>query len=154
MAIPATALADLYEKNPHARKLGSRATAVLVFPNIVKGGFIVGAEGGNGALINRGGSVSRFYQTAGASYGLQAGVQKFGYALFLMHPDDVKNLDRAGGWDIGSSPSVVVVDKGAATEFTTKRLEKGSYAVFFDQRGLMAGIGLQGTKITRIHPGP
>lgn len=149
------ALADLYSSNPEALKLGRKASGVLVFPSIVKGGFMVGAEGGNGALITRGQtSVTKFYQTAGASYGLQAGVQKFGYALFLMHPSDVQKIDEASGWEVGSSPSLVVVDKGMATALTTKTIEKGAYAFFFDQKGLMAGLGLKGSKITRIYPAP
>ena len=146
------ALADLYSQSPAALRLGKRAAGVLVFPEITKAGFMVGVEGGNGTLILRGQSTKRYYQTAGASYGLQAGVQKYGYALFLLHENDVKNLDRANGWEVGSSPSLVVVDRGIATSLTTTTLEKGTYAFFFDQKGLMAGLGLKGSKITRIHP--
>jgi lipid-binding SYLF domain-containing protein len=148
-----TALNRLYAENPAARKLGKKAAGVLVFPEILKGGFVVGAEGGNGALLAGDGRVLRYYQTAGASYGLQAGVQKYGYALFLMHSSDVRNLDTAGGWEVGSSPSLVVVDKGVAGTLTTKTVEKGVYAFVFDQKGLMGGLGLKGSKITRIHPG-
>jgi len=146
------ALSRLYAKDPNARKLGNKASAVLVFPEIVKGGFMFGAEGGNGALLS-GGSVSRYYQTAGASFGLQAGVQTFGYALFLMSPSDVKKLDEVGGWEVGSSPTLVVIDQGKSTSLSTKTMEKGAYAYFFDQKGLMAGLSLKGSKITRIHPG-
>lgn len=147
------ALDDLYAANPTARKLGRSAAGILVFPEILKGGLLVGAEGGNGALFDKSGAVSGYYQTAGASYGLQAGVQKFGYALFLMNSKEVGNLDQAAGWEVGTSPTVVVVDKGAATSISTKTLQKGTYAFFFDQKGLMAGLGLKGSKITRIQPG-
>ncbi|WP_367871077.1 YSC84-related protein [Luteolibacter sp. Populi] len=147
------ALQDLYAKNPSARRLGKSAAGILVFPHIVKGGFVVGAEGGNGALLGSDGSVRGYYQTAGASWGLQAGVQKYGYALFLMNSREVGNLNQAAGWDVGSSPSVVVVDRGAAAELTAKSVDRGSYAYIFDQKGLMGGIGLKGSKITRIHPG-
>lgn len=147
------ALKDLYASNPSARRLGQKASGILVFPHIMKGGFVVGAEGGNGALLSNGGAVRGYYQTAGASWGLQAGVQKFGYALFLMSPSDVANLDRAAGWEVGSSPSLVVVDKGAGANLTTTTINKGVYAFVFDQKGLMGGLGLKGTKITRIHPG-
>lgn len=147
------ALKSLYASNPSARRLGQKAAGILVFPHIMKGGFVFGAEGGNGTLFNSGGGVKGYYQTAGASWGLQAGVQKYGYALFLMHPSDVANLDRAAGWEVGSSPSLVVVDKGAAANLTTTTVNKGVYAYVFDQKGLMGGLGLKGTKITRIHPG-
>jgi lipid-binding SYLF domain-containing protein len=147
-----SALNDLYAKNPAARRLGKSASGILVFPKILKGGLIVGAEGGNGALFASDGSVRSYYQTAGASYGLQAGVQKYGYALFLMNSREVANLDRAAGWEVGSSPSLVVVDQGMAATLTTKTAEKGVYAFVFDQKGLMGGLSLKGSKITRIHP--
>jgi lipid-binding SYLF domain-containing protein len=147
------ALRDLYASNPEARRLGHRADAVLVFPKILKGGFVIGGEGGNGTLFGADGSVKGYYQTAAATYGLEAGVQKFGYALFLTNKADVHKLMTAEGWDVGTAPNVTVVDRGAAATVTAKTGYKGSYAFFFDQKGLMAGVSLKGSKITRIHPG-
>ena len=66
---------------------------------------------------------------------------------------EVSNLNEAAGWEVGSSPSVVIVNTGMVADLTTKTVEKGTYAFTFDQKGLMAGISLKGTKITRIHPG-
>jgi lipid-binding SYLF domain-containing protein len=146
------ALRSLYAQNPAAKALGQKAKGILVFPAIVKGGFVVGAQAGNGAMIRNTGEISGYYQTTAASYGLQAGIQEFGYALFLMDDEAFSSLNHSGGWDVGSSPSLVVVDKGMATSFTTTTINKGTYAFFFNQRGLMGGIGLQGSKITRIHP--
>lgn len=147
-----TALSSLYAQNPAAKSLGRKAKGILVFPSVVKGGLIVGAQAGNGAMIRDTGAISGYYQTTAASYGLQAGVQEFGYALFLMDDEAFRNLNRSGGWEIGSSPSLVVVDKGMASSLTTTTLNKSTYAFFFNQRGLMGGLGLQGSKITRIHP--
>lgn len=147
------ALRGLYQSNPKASSLGNRAQAVLVFPKITKAGFMVGGMAGNGAMFGSTGSIRGYYQTAGLSYGLQAGVQQYGYALFLMNNEALRKLDQSGGWEIGSSPSVVVVDKGMAGSLSTTTLDKDAYAVFFDQKGLMAGLGLQGSKITRIKPG-
>ncbi len=146
-------LASLYAQNPGAKALGRKAKGILVFPSIVKGGFVVAAQAGNGAMIRDTGVISGFYQTTAASYGLQAGVQEFGYALFMMDDAAFRDLNRGGGWEIGSSPSLVVVDKGMATSLTTTTINKGIYAFFFNQRGLMGGLGLQGSKITRIQPG-
>ncbi len=146
------ALKSLYAQNPAARALGKKARGILVFPSVVKGGLIVGAQAGNGAMIRDTGVISGYYQTTAASYGLQAGVQEFGYALFLMDDEAFRYLGQTGGWEIGSSPSLVVVDKGIASSLTTATIEKGTYAFFFNQRGLMGGLGLQGSKITRIHP--
>jgi lipid-binding SYLF domain-containing protein len=146
------ALNDLCSKNPAARKLRSRAKGMIVFPEITKGGFMVGGMAGNGALIRNDGTIRDFYQTFGASYGLQAGVQKHGYALFLMDNSAFKSLNESRGWEVGSSPSLVVVDEGMATSLTTTTMKASTYAFFFNQRGLMGGIGLQGAKITRIKP--
>ena len=146
------ALKQLYAQNPAARKLGARAQGILVFPSITKGGFMVGGMGGNGALIRNDGTIRDFYQTAGASYGLQAGIQKFGYALFLMDNSAFANINRSDGWEIGSSPSLVIVDEGMSASLSTTTLNKSTYAFFFNQRGLMGGLGLQGSKITRIQP--
>jgi sulfatase maturation enzyme AslB (radical SAM superfamily) len=83
--------------------------------------------------------------------GLQAGVQAFGYAMFLMTDAALDYLDRSDGWEVGVGPSVVIVDSGMARTLTTTTLQKDVYAFVFDQRGLMAGAGLQGSKITRIN---
>ena len=146
------ALKQLYARNSSARALGAKAKGILVFPEITKGGFMIGGMGGNGSLIRNDGTIRDFYQTAGLSYGLQAGIQEYGYALFLMDNDSINNINRADGWEVGSSPSLVVVDQGMAASLTTTTMNKGTYAFFFNQRGLMGGLGLQGSKITRIHP--
>ena len=142
------ALDSLYESTPAARDLSTKAKAVLVFPNIVKAGFIIGAQYGNGALIQGGEITGRYNITAG-SYGLQAGAQSFGYAMMLMSDYAVKHVETSSGWELGVGPSVVVVDSGVAKTFSTKTIDKDIYAFTFGQQGLMAGLGLQGTKITR-----
>lgn len=142
------ALQQLVAQNPAAAKCKSRAVAVLVFPDVVKAGFILGAQGGKGILFVHGRPSGR-YRTVAASYGLQAGVQKFGYALFLMNQDAVNWVNNTRGWEIGTGPSVVIVDKGMARSFSTDTLHSGIYAFTFDQQGLMAGLGLQGSKIMR-----
>lgn len=144
-------LRTLYAESPSAQALGQRAKAILVFPSIVKAGFMVGAQGGQGALLS-GGRTLGYYSTVAASYGFQAGVQKFGYALFFMTDSSLAYLNKSGGWEIGTGPSIVVVDAGMAKSMTTTTLQKGVYAFFFSQKGLMAGLGLQGSKITRINP--
>ena len=132
--------------------MGRKAKAVLVFPAIVKGGFIVGAQGGNGAMFRNDGSISGYYETASVSYGLQAGAQQVGYALFFMNNRASHNLDRSGRWEIGGSPNLVIVNQSAAASMSTTTMDKDIYAFFFNQRGLMGGLSLEGTKITRIHP--
>jgi lipid-binding SYLF domain-containing protein len=104
---------------------------------------------GEGALL-KDGKAAGYYNTIQVSYGLQAGIQKYGYALFLMTDSAMKYIDKSDGWEIGVGPSIVVMDVGAATSATTTTLQSEIYAIFFDQKGLMGGLGLQGTKITKI----
>ena len=141
------ALAQLYSHTPSAKELSTHAAGILVFPDITKAGFLLGGQFGNGVLFKNG-TVAGYYRSTGASYGLQAGLQRFGYALFFMTEDDLDYLSRSGGWEIGVGPSVTVVDEGFARSFSTTSARKGVYAFFFGQRGLMAGLGIQGTKIT------
>lgn len=145
------ALQKLYDSSQTARMLSERAKAILVFPAIVKAGFILGGQYGDGALLvkNR---TSGYYRTVSFSYGLQAGVQSFGYALFFMSYSAVDYLRSSNGWEIGVGPSVVIVDKGVAKALTTTTAKDDIYAFFFDQKGMMAGLGLQGTKITKCNP--
>ncbi len=145
------ALHQLYSTSPEAAKLGKAAKGILVFPKVYKAGFIIGGQYGEGALIVNNNIVG-YYKTMGGSYGLQAGAQAFGYALFFMSDKALKYLLNSEGWEIGVGPSIVVVDKGAATSLTTTTGKDNIYAFFFDQKGLMAGLGLQGNKITQFQP--
>lgn len=144
------ALENLYAKSESARALGDKAKGILVFPGIYKAGFIVGGQYGEGALLVNG-KTAGYYNTVQASFGLQAGAQKFGYALFLMTDSAREYLDKSDGWEIGVGPSIVVVDVGAAGAATSTTLKSDIYAFFFSQEGLMAGLGLAGTKITKIN---
>jgi len=88
--------------------------------------------------------------TVAASYGLQAGVQSFGYVLFFMTDSAVAYLGKSDGFEIGVGPSIVVLDQGKAKTLTTTTGQSDIYAFIFDQKGLMAGLGLQGSKISRM----
>jgi len=143
------AVHQLTAQNSIAARLNSKALAVLVFPNVVKAGFVLGAQGGKGMLFVHGQPNGR-YRTVAASYGLQAGAQKYGYALFFLDQPSLDWINKTRGWEIGTGPSVVIVDKGKAKSISTNTLHSGIYAFIFDQQGLMAGLGLQGSKIKRI----
>ncbi len=143
------ALEKLYAKSSSAKVMGEKATGILVFPSIVKGGFILGGKFGEGALL-KGGKTAGYYNAIQISYGLQAGLQTYGYALFFMTDKAMAWLDKSDGWEIGVGPTIVVVDIGAASSTSTTTAQSEIYAFFFDPKGLMAGLGLQGTKITKI----
>jgi lipid-binding SYLF domain-containing protein len=144
-----SALERLYAKSASAKLLGEKAVGILVFPSIVKGGFLVGGQFGEGALL-KGGKTAGYYNTVQLSYGFQAGIQKYGYALFFMTEKAMEWLNKSDGWELGVGPSIVIVDIGAASSTTTTTAQAEIYAFFFHQEGLMAGLGLQGTKITKM----
>ena len=146
-------LNKLYKHTPGAKALADKAVAVLVFPSIVKGGFIIGGQFGDGALRKNGKSVA-YYRSLAGSYGYQAGIQSFGYVLFFMDDASLQYLNNSDGWELGVGPSLVVLDAGFGKNLSTTTLQSGVYAFIFDQTGLMGGMGIQGTKITRINPYP
>jgi lipid-binding SYLF domain-containing protein len=145
-------LNTLYSSNPELKKLGAKSKGILIFPKIKKAGFIVGGSGGDGCLQKAGKSVG-YYQSAEGSVGLQAGVQWFGYALFFLDNASMDALLKSDkGWEVGTGPSLVVLDEGFGKSVTTATLKEGIAAYIFGQKGLMAGIGIKGSKITKIEP--
>ena len=145
----AQALQNLYKTNPYAKSLSQKAKAVLVFPNVVKAGLMFGGSYGEGELV-KGSTVVGYYNSVAGSWGLQAGAQSYAYAMFLMTDDAVNYLDKTNGWEIGVGPTVVVVDAGIARNLSTSSLKDDAYVFIFAQQGLMAGISIEGTKISRI----
>ncbi|MDT8384333.1 MAG: YSC84-related protein [Gammaproteobacteria bacterium] len=143
------ALQTLYQTEPVAKTLSSTAKAVLVFPNIIKAGLVFGGSYGEGVLI-KGSKVTDYYNSVTGSWGLQIGAQSYGYAVFLMTDKAVSYVEKTQGWEIGVGPTVVVVDEGVAKNLSTSSLKNDAYAFIFSQQGLMAGISIEGTKISRI----
>lgn len=144
-------LRNLFDRVPTARMLAKQAKGILVFPNVVKAGFIGGAHYGKGALRKQD-RTAGYYNLVAGSYGLQAGVQAFDYALFFMTTSALNYLDRSEGFELGVGPTVVVVDAGVAKSLSTTTLKDDVYAFIYDQKGLMAGLNIEGSKITRITP--
>jgi lipid-binding SYLF domain-containing protein len=144
--------------------MATSAKAILVFPQILRAGFGVGGQYGNGVLYHGGHptrthnhtpspfSTMGYYNIAGASYGLQIGAQAFGLGMFFMTDAALAFFHDSAGWEIGTGPSVVALDSGAAMNMTSSTLTQPVYSVTFGQTGLMAALGLQGNKITRITP--
>ena len=143
------ALQNLYKKSSSAKALGEQAKSILVFPKITKGGFMVGGQYGEGALLKEEATIA-YFSTVSVSYGMQVGVQTYGYVLFFMTDAAREYLTRSDGWELGTGPSIVVVDEGVAGGLSTTTARADVYAFIFDQKGLMGGLGLQGTKITQI----
>ncbi len=144
------ALNELLATSPRARRVERSAVAVLVFPDVLKAGFIFGGQTGNGVLLEHGRAVS-FYNLTGGSWGLQIGGQDFSYALFFMNRGALDYLHRSAGFQVGTGPSIVVINKGAAAEGDTTTVSQDVVAFPFNAKGLMAGLDIEGAKITPIH---
>lgn len=147
------ALQKLYTTNSAAKNISEAAKAILVFPNIIKGGLIIGGQYGTGAL-RIDGTTTAYYSSIAASYGLQIGAQTFGYAMFFMTDSGLDYLRKSKGWEVGVGPTVVVVDQGGADSFSTSTFKEDILVFFFNQKGLMAGLSIEGSKITPYVPDP
>jgi len=144
-------LSRLEAMEPRSRFYAEHASAVLVFPSILKAGFVFGGETGNGVLLSHGRAMG-FYNLSGGSWGLQLGGQDFSYVVFFMKDSALSYLNQSGGLEAGTGPSIVVINAGAGAEANTTTITHDVYAFPFNQKGLMADLTLQGTKITQIHP--
>jgi lipid-binding SYLF domain-containing protein len=143
------ALQTLYKTTPAAEALAKQATAVLVFPNIVKAGLVFGGAYGEGEL-KQGSKVDGYYNSVTGSWGYQAGAESYGYAVFLMSQKAVDYLHSSQGWEIGVGPTVVVMNEGIAKNFSTSTMKDDAYAFVFNQQGAMASVSIEGTKISKI----
>jgi len=143
------ALKTLYRTNPVAEQISKQAKAILVFPKIIKAGLVFGGSYGEGVL-REGPRVVNYYSSASASWGLQAGAQSFGYAVFLMNARSVEYLNRSDGWEIGVGPTVTIVNEGVAKNLSSTTLRDDAYAFIFDQTGLMASLSIEGSKISQL----
>jgi lipid-binding SYLF domain-containing protein len=143
------ALQTLYKTTPSAKTISQTAKAVLVFPKIIKAGLVFGGSYGEGVLM-KGSQVENYYNSVTGSWGLQAGAQSYGYAVFLMTDKAVNYVRETKGWEVGVGPTVVLVDEGVAKNLSSTTVKDDAYAFIFDQQGLMAGVSIEGTKISLI----
>jgi lipid-binding SYLF domain-containing protein len=142
------ALDTLYEKEAGAKALADKAKGILVFPHVRKAGFVVSGLHGDGAML-KGGKVADYYSTSAIGVGLEAGAQSFSYALFFMSDDALKDFEKRDDFEIGAGANVVFVESGAAAGAGSAISPASIYGFTFGQKGLMAGVSLQGTKISK-----
>eukprot|EP01037_Dinobryon_pediforme_P001790 gene1790-1820_t len=146
-----TTLESLKATEPRSRLFARHARGILVFPSIFKAGLVFGGESGNGVLFIHG-RPAGFYNLSGGTWGLQIGGEKFSYVVFFMNDGSLRYLNRSGGFAAGTGPSIAIINKGAGAEANSTTITTDVYAFPFNQKGLMADLTLQGTKISRIHP--
>ena len=128
-----------------------KAKAVLVFPDVVKGGFIVGGEYGKGSLRHDGNTMG-YYSIASASLGLQAGAQQYAIVMVFMNDEALVKFRDSKGWEAGVDGSVALAEWGAGTDINTQNFKDPIVGFVLDNKGLMAGISLEGSKISKIDP--
>jgi lipid-binding SYLF domain-containing protein len=142
-------LDKFYAMNDKNKDLVQNAAAVLVFPDITKGGIGVGGEHGDGAL-QEGGKTVGYYSVSGASIGLTLGLSHHSEVIVFKTPQARDKFVNGGDWSIGADASVAVVKKGAGGAYDTQTMSKPVNAFVFGERGLMGDASLQGAKIRKI----
>jgi lipid-binding SYLF domain-containing protein len=143
------ALATLYRQVPGSQDLVNRAQGVLVFPAVLEAGFIVGASRGDGAL-RKGGKTVSFHRTTAGSIGLQAGAQSTAMFILFMTEDAMRNFENSRGWTAGVDASVTVLTVGATAQMTTATAQQPVIGYVLSNSGLMAGVSVDGARITRL----
>jgi lipid-binding SYLF domain-containing protein len=134
---------------PAGRPLLAKAKGVLVFPNVIKAGFGIGGEYGEGALRVHGRSVG-YYNTVSASIGLQIGAQSRVEMILFMTDEALERFQRSDGWEVGVDGSVALVSIGVAGEIDTNTVSEPVIGFIFGEQGLMANLSLEGAKISKL----
>ena len=140
-------LSRLYQAVPGARDLVARAEGVLIFPDVNKVSFIVGGQHGDGVL-RVGGKPVRYYTITGGSIGYQAGAQSKAVVLLFMTPQALANFRNSNGWTAGVNATVAVAKVGADGTIDTTTARQPVVQFVLNNAGLMAGVSVEGTKIT------
>lgn len=143
------ALKAFYNLAPGNKELASKASGVLVFPTVMKAGFVVGGEYGEGAL-QMGGKTVEYYSIASASFGLQIGAQARSEVILFMDKDALENFRNHDGWSAGVDGSIAVIDTGAGKGVSTETAKEPIIAFIFSNKGLMGNLSLEGSKFSKI----
>jgi lipid-binding SYLF domain-containing protein len=141
-------LTELYGMNTAARTLSADAEGILVFPSIVEGSFIVGAQSGDGVLFVND-QASGYYNASGMSFGFQAGGQAYSQVLMFMTPEQLDKFRNSSGFQVGVDGGVTVISADMAAGVNTNNLQTDIVAFVFGAEGLAGGVALDGTKYTK-----
>ena len=133
-----------------AKKFLEKAEGVLVFPDVVKAGFGIGGEYGEGALQIKGKTVD-YYNTASASIGFQLGAQFKTVILVFLKKDALDKFRNSSGWEAGVDGSVALIELGVGKDINTVNISDPIVGFVFSNKGLMYNLTLEGSKITRLN---
>lgn len=137
-------LDTFYQKVPEAKDAVDKAAGVLVFPEVTKAGLIVGGQHGVGALMVDG-KITGYYETSGASIGLQAGYEDHSEVYVFNDQQALDQFRKKPEWQVGADAQVTVVDASAGGSITPS---DPVVAYVFGSEGLMAGITVKGSRIS------
>lgn len=143
------ALSNLFAQVQGSQELVSRARGVLVFPSVLEAGFVFGASTGDG-ILRKGGRTASFHRTTSGSWGMQIGAQSTAVFLLFMTDDALARFEASEGWSVGADASVTLVSVGANAQMTSETAQQPVIGFVMSNRGLMAGLTLNGTRITRL----
>ena len=137
------------EEIPGGSDFLKKAKGVLVFPTVIKVGFGIGGEYGEGAL-QIGGKTDSYYSTAAASIGFQLGAQSKSLVVVFMTNESLKHFQSSKGWKAGVDGSVAVIEWGVGEDINTIDIEDPIIGFVFSNKGLMFNLTLEGSKFTKI----
>lgn len=145
-----SALSNLYSQVSDSEQLVNKAKGVLVFPSVLEAGLIFGASSGEGLLRKRGNTVS-YHRTTSGSWGLQAGAQSTAVFLLFMTDDALSRFEASDGWSVGADANVTLISVGANAQITTETAQQPVIGFVLSNAGLMAGLTLNGTRVSRLN---
>ena len=143
------AKATLFTEEPLAKELAAKAAGMLVMPRVIKAGFGIGGEGGDGALQVNGSTVA-YYRTAGVSFGFQLGGQAKSQVLLFMTEEALNSFQTSEGWEVGVDGSVALVNIGAGADLDSHTLQSSIIGFVFGNKGLMYDLSLEGARYWQI----
>jgi lipid-binding SYLF domain-containing protein len=144
-----SALQIFYEKVGPAKELAGKAKGILVFPDVIKAGFGIGGEYGEGAL-RIGGNTIECCSTAAASFGFQLKARSKTVILMFLDSKALEDFRNSDGWEAGVDGSIAVVEWGAGESIDTTNIKDPIVGFVFGNKGLMFNLTLEGTKISKI----
>jgi lipid-binding SYLF domain-containing protein len=141
-------LKEFFSKVGAGQILADRAEGILVFPSVLKAGFWIGGQYGQGALRINGKTVD-YYNIVGASLGIQFGVQSKSVIILFMTEKALLDFRNSQGWEVGVDGSVAIANLGTGGSLDTHTLQQPIIGFVFGNKGLMVGVSLKGAKITK-----
>jgi lipid-binding SYLF domain-containing protein len=144
------AVARFQSETKGAETLFNNAKGILVCPEITKGGFIIGVEGGK-CVMQVGGKPVEYYTNRAGKFGFLAGIQW--YSLILVFNDQATlDVFRTGkrDFEIGADISVAVGKVGAGGSLDTTNIQSPIVSFIFGEKGLMGDASIQGSSFKKL----